>query len=754
MGEGGQHVVAGRVPVLVRDDNLPGEWRPSAETEREVLLRDYLDVLIRRRWLILAFFALVVVLTMFFTLAATPIFKATTLIEIRQENPKIVGFKELEMVQPQKFREFYQTQYDILRSRTLAGRVLDQLEEVAPPLEGTEEASVGWLSRLRAFLPHRPEVEIDEGIREAQRRTDVFLQNVEVRPRPGSFLAELSFSNRDPYLAARSANMLADEYINLSLDYRVQALQKGRAFIERQLAVTKGSLEHSEEELQRFSSANGIVTMDEKENIDYRKLADLNRSLTRVQGERVAKESLYLQTTTDLAGISIVMNNELLKGIRDRLVHLEAQRAKLASTFTDEYSVMRNLQAEITDLRRRFADEKAEIVRSLRADYEAAKKNEELLLAALDQQKREVVDFNQRAIDYKIMKREVDTNRGIYETLLQRLKEVEVTEGIKATNIQVVDPARVPLLPDRPRVGQNLLLALALGLAGGIGLAFFWEHLDSSLKTPTQVEKYLGLPTLGTVPLVRFKEEDRATAEGSIELIAHNKPASHAAEALRTLRASLFLVTADGPPVRMIITSARPQEGKTCVSSNLAVTLAEMGRRVVLVDADLRRPRMHRMFGAAITPGLSNYLAGSSPVDEVLHQSPVSRLDIIPSGPVPPNPAELLDSSSMRGLLDELNTRYDFVLIDAPPVLGFADVPLLSRFAGGVLLVVRAGSTPRAVAKQAGDYLIRLRAKVLGVVLNQVAADQQGYGYYDYGYYRDYSPNPNDEPILELPKAV
>ena len=753
MGEVGQRAVGAREPIVLRDEWLPAEWRPHAETEREALLSDYLDVLRRRRWVILAFFALVLALTTLLTVAATPVFKATALIEIRQENPKIVSFKEVEMAQPQEYREFYQTQYDILRSQTLANRAIERLTAEGVSLTDLENRSPGWLTGLRALLPRRPEVPVEAGVREAQGRTDAFLAQVEVSPRRNSFLVEVSYWSRDPHLAGRAANVLADEYINLSLDQRLQALQKGRAFIERQLAATKAALGRSEDELQEFSRANEILTMDEKENIAYRRLADLNRNLTQVQGVRIAKESLYRQTTTKLAGISVVINNELLKGLRDQVARLDAERAKLANTFTDEYPEVRKLQAQIVDLRQQIAAEHERIVRGIRADYEAAKKNEELLVEALESQKKEVADLNQRAIDYKIFKREVDTNRGIYETLLQRLKEVEVNEGIRASNVQVVDPARVPLRPDRPRLAHNLLLALALGLAGGIGLAFLQEHLDSSLKTPTQVENYLALPMLGTVPLVRHKEQNGATPGASIELIAHHKPSSHAAESLRTLRASLFLATADGPPTRLLITSARPQEGKTCLSTNLAISLAQMGRRVVLVDADLRRPRVHRVFDIPITPGLTNYLTGSSPLPQLLHATPVRLLDVIPSGPVPPSPAELLDSLAMRTLLDELNKRYDFVVIDAPPVLGFADVPLLSRFAGGLLLVVRAGSTPRAIAKQTADYLLRLRAKVLGVVLNQVAADQQGYGYYDYGYYRDYTPNPNDEPLLELPKA-
>jgi capsular exopolysaccharide synthesis family protein len=543
----------------------------------------------------------------------------------------------------------------------------------------------------------------------------------------------------------------------MALDQRLDAVQKGRAFIERQLGVTKAALERSEEELQAFARSSEILTVDTKQNIEYRKLADLNEALTKAQHRRMAKESLYEQvTSSEVAALSEIATNPVISGLTSELAKLEAERARLSETFTAEYPRMRRTQAQIDALRAQIRDEQRALAATLRADFEAAGKQERLLAAALDGQKRIVNDLNQRAIDYKILKREVDTNRTIYNSLLQRLKEVEVTAGIKASNIQVIDPAEVPLGPHRPRPLLNLALAVLVGTLGGIGLAFFQEHLDNSIKTPDDVERYLRVPTLGVLPQLRARRGNGGSAEVNPELVVAEDTKSAGAEAMRMLRASLFLATAAGPPQRLLVTSTRPEEGKTCVTINLALVLAQAGRKVVLVDCDFRRPRVHRVFGLELDRGATSFLTGSVDLPSLVQATPYG-IDVLPSGPMPPNPVELIDSAVMESLLEELSRRYDFVLLDAPPAVGFADVPLLARLAGGVLFVVRAGETPRKSAAQATEYLRRLRAKLLGVVLNGVRTGEHGYyaGYYGYYSYYGYGTREDEskgpaEPGREL----
>jgi succinoglycan biosynthesis transport protein ExoP len=719
----------------------------------EIHLRDYWEVLLRHRWTVLAFFVVVVASTLFMTLVAEPVYKATTLIEVKAEAQKLVAFQDVVQV-AQVEREFYQTQYDVLRSRTLARRVIERLHldhnaVFNPPDSGPSLVSrtLGLAHRLLTrATPHQAATAdhlAEQGL------VDRLLGAIDVSPRRNSYLVEVSFRSASPTLAADGANALADEYIGLALDQRIEAVQKGRAFIEKQLAVTKAALARSEEDLQTFARRNEILTIDSKQNIEYRKLTDLNQALTEAQHARIQKESLFNQVRkSDSGQLSEVVNNPVIAALAGELAKQEAERARLAETFTAEYPKVRRLDAQIGVLRRQIRGEQGVVASSLRADFEAARRQEALLSEALEGQKKVVTDLNQRAIDYKILKREVDTNRGIYNSLLQRLKEVEVTEGIKASNIHVVDKAEVPAAPYRPRPLLNLALAVVVGLLGGVGLAFFQEHLDNSIKSPEEVERYLRLPTLGVLPLLRGRRPNgQGASEVPPELVVVEDPKSMSAEALRTLRASLFLSTAAGPPQRILVTSARPQEGKTCVTANLAIVLAQMGRKVVLVDCDFRRPRVHRVFGFELERGATSFLAGGADLPSIIHHTSYG-IDVVCGGPVPPNPVELIDSAPMVSLMDELSRRYDFVLLDAPPSLGFADVPLLSRVVGGVLFVVRAGQTPRKAAAAAADHLQRLRAKLLGVVLNGVRTGGPGYysSYYGYYSYYRYDEDQRDAP--------
>ena len=689
------------------------------------------------------------------TVVSVPTYKATTLVEIKAEAQKLVAFQDIQVTQAE--REFYQTQYDVLRSRNLAKRVIERLklaDEPAfkpPPARGIARA-VAWLGTLLTRAsPHGAPA---DGTAGEQKLIDRFLDAVEVTPRRNSYLVEASFFSPSPTLAANVANALAEEYVALALDQRLDAVQKGRAFIEKQLGVTKAALEHSEEDLQAFARANQILTVDAKQNIEYRKLQDLNEGLTKAQHERMVKESLYNQVrNSDAATLSQITNNEVIARLTSELATHQAERARLVATFTPEYPDVRRLDAQIGALRDQIRAEQNALAAALGADFEAAQKQEALLLDALEGQKRVVNDLNQRAIDYKILKREVDTNRGIYQSLLQRLKEVEVTEGIKASNIQVIDVAEVPLRPAHPRPFLNLALALLVGSLGGVGIAFLQAHLDNAINTPEDVERYLRVPALGTLPELRAARGNGKAAAASPELTVVEEPQSMGAEALRTLRAALFLSSSTGPPQRLLVTSAGPQEGKTCISANLALLLAQAGRRVVLVDCDFRRPRIHRVFGVSSERGVSTFLTGRADLPSLLLPTP-HGVDVLPSGPPPPNPVELIDSPAMTTLLEELARRYEFVLVDAPPTLGFADVPLLARRGCGVLVVVRAGETPRRAATQASDYLQRMGAMLVGVVLNRVRPDSPGYygsylGYY--AYYGRGAAHEADEPSDDAP---
>jgi capsular exopolysaccharide synthesis family protein len=489
------------------------------------------------------------------------------------------------------------------------------------------------------------------------------------------------------------------------------------------------------------------VALEQEEEVIHAKLADINARLTEAEAQRIALEAIVQQANGPEHGLArIIVNSQLLASLTAQLSEAEAKRAELEGRFTSEFPKVKAADARVQQIRERITAEEGRAVASMEADYRTAIERESMLRDQLEQQRQVVAGYEEKSIDFKIMRREVDTNRGIYENLLQRLKEVEVTEAIRASNITLIDAPEVPLEPSSPKVALNLALSLLLGLLGGIGASFFQEYADDSIRSPADVERYLGLPMLGAVPEFRGHEKHRLDPETSPDLEVTLRPTSAGAEAIRTLRASLFLAAAGGLPGRLLVTSAQPSEGKTCMAVNLAAALAQTGRRVVVVDCDLRRPRVHKAIGGTQSPGVTNFLAGNADLDDVVRATVQVGLDFVAAGPVPPNPVDLLDSVRMDDLINALEDRYDHIVVDAPPSLGFADVPVLSnRLGGGCLMVTKCGSTSRRTARQACDYLTRMQSKLLGVVLNRIGARASSYSYYQYyGYYGSY-----DDPAAE-----
>ncbi|MFQ5479456.1 MAG: GumC family protein [Candidatus Binatia bacterium] len=721
-------------------------------------LWDYINIVLRRRWTLAAVFTVCVLSALIFSLASTPMYKATALLQIQPGGPKVTDFASVQdpIAQAQAYNDFFQTQYDILSSRELARRAISELDLGENPWLNGELASNSPTARAKQWIKDLLGAEEGDPARLAAERehklVDDFLDEVEIKPRRKSFLVEVSFSSPDPELSRDVARTMAERYTDFTIEQSVDSAGQAREFIQKQLAKVKGSLEESEKLLQDFARGNDIHALEQEEKVIHARLADLNDRLTESESIRIIRESVYSQATgAAKRTLPLLVNNPLIKSMREELANTEANRAEMGARFTDEFPDVQTLDARIVQLKSQIASEEERILASIKADYQQAMESEALIRQQLEDQKEVVAGYEQKAISFKIYQREVDTNRDIYENLLRRMKEVEVTEAIRASNISLVDAPEVPLDPDRPRVALNLALSVMLGLFGGVGVAFFQEYMDDSLKTPDDVERHLRLPTLGTIPDFAIPKSREGELELSADLEVSQQPTSAGAEAIRTLRASLFLAAPGGLPTRLLLTSAKPGEGKTCIAVNLATALAQMGRRVCLIDCDLRRPRIHGAVGSELSPGLTNYLTGNLELDQVLRASGQPGLDIITAGPIPPNPVDLLNSAHMERLLGELEERYDQILIDAPPAMGFADVPIIAnRLGGGCLLVTRAGETSSRTARQTCDYLIRMQSKLLGVVLNRVSTHRAGYSYYGgygygYGYGDYYARRPNDE---------
>lgn len=725
-----------------------------AQPEEEIHLRDYLQVILRRKWIVITFLITVVTTVAVATFMMKPQFKATVTIKIDKENPNILSFKDVYAVERPE-EDYYQTQYKILKSRNLAKRVIRQMKLDSNPEFSGQQGNV----KLASFLK-KPDQFKEDGIDASL--VDGFISRIEVAPQQKSRLVNVSFISYNPDMSARVSDAIARSFIDLNIESKFEATQQAREWLEKQLETMKGKVEQAEEKLNQYAGQNEIIFLETKvddqdgkgggaENLVSRKLSELADQLTAATSERIQKEVLYNELKSgDADSTSIVMGNAIIQAFRKDLSALESEYNQNLKTYKPDYPKMVKLRELIDQLRKKMDTETKRVVTSIKRDYETAARKEKYLKDSFEKQKREALDLNNRTVQYQILKREADTNKELYNGLLQRLKETGISANLTTSNIQVLDRAEVPQAPFKPNKKRNILLALIVGLFGGIGLAFFAEYLDNTIKTPEDVEKKMYLPSLGLVPLHvldQRKKDAKAAAPKNqknlpVEYISHLDGKSQLSEAYSNIRTFLLFSSAGKPPKVMMVTSPRRGEGKTTTSLNTAISLTKSDARVIIIDADMRRPRLHKIFKVSNTSGLSSFLSGNEEFGKSLvRKTNIPGLDVITSGPLPPNPAELLSSYRLRDLLDGLYPLYTYIIIDTPPVLGLADAPIMSTQTDGVILVVRSGETPRDAAQQARKVLESVNAKVLGVVLNAINDTNLKYGYYSYYqyYYQNYT---------------
>lgn len=736
----------GYSPPMVPDAYRYGDGYLVVDERDEVSFRHYLDFFVRRRWTIAAAVLFCTTTALVYSLAATPTYRSRTVLQIQPNGPNIVEFGNLQQSvnQVQAYKDFFQTQYSVLSSRALAGRTIDALDLAEDPSFNPALREKGMLSRAKAWVGGlfpsddeevAPELKAE---RERKRLVDRLLKKVVVKPKEDSYLVELAYIAENPNLAERIVSTMARQYVELTMDQSIGSAATAKEFIEQQLGVTKARLEESEIALQEFARGKDIYAIEEEEKVLRDRLDDLSKRLTEAEAERIRLEAVQKQLAGPLrSSLPGIIDNPLLKTLKDQHSEAQAELARLRETFSDEYPDVRRMVGKVASLAAQIKATEGGLVDSIHASYETAAQRETDLRKTLEQHQGQIAEFESKSVTFNIMKRDIDTNRQLYENLLSRYKEVEVVGAMRASNITVLDAAEVPLRPYRPILMVNLAIAFLLGIFGGVGVAISQEYLDDTVKTPDDVEKAARLPTLATVPVFTVPEDPAAAAAHSPDRQVAEMPTSPGAEAVRTLRASLLLAASGGLPRRLLVTSSCPGEGKTCITTNLALAFAQMGKRVLLVDCDLRKPRVHAAIGIDNGVGTSSFLTGNAPLDKIVRKTSQPNLDVITAGPVAPNPVDLLGSPILAELLDELEKRYELVLLDAPPTLGFADVPTLANRAGGACLVVaQAGSTPRHVLRHASEFLLRMQSKVLGVVLNKVNSRGSNYSYYGsyYGY--------------------
>ncbi len=749
--------------LILKKEGLPSESPFVYEQKTPYLLeekidfRDYLAVILRRKWTILSIFLVVVITVGIYTFKTPPLYKATATVEISAA-PQVTPFGARPTVRLIEQSRYLKTQADILKSRTLATRVIEVLElENNPEFNGKHKGfGVGRiLGFVRSIFQKKKPASNLMNSEEAKRERIIqaFLKRLEIKSHlkggPGSYMLEVSFKSHDPRLCADVVNTLISEYINFDLEKRVQATKLGQHYLNMQIEKVQAKLEKAEERLNKFAKEHDIVFLSQLtsrgeggEDISTAQLVSLADELNKAESQRISLESLYNQSKIDPEDLPQVQGDTLIQSMKGELSTLREKYANLSTVFTPQYPEMKRLRSQIKMIESQIQKEKRLIVATIKARYQTAVKKEKMIREALNTQKKRVSTLKQMAIDYKILQREVETNQHIYELLLKKSKEMEVEVGIKSSGIHPIDKATVPLKAFKPRKMANMLFALVIGLVGGLFGAFAIEYFDNTFKSPEEVEKTLRIPILGTIPSVSLKKEE-VKKQRTVEMEALKEPRSAVAEAFRMIHTSLMLSTPGGPPKVLLVTSPQVGGGKSFISFNLAVVYAQMGARVLLIDCDLRKPRLHKILKTSSNPGLSNFLVGKMDLKTITKSIGKSldhglELDFIPSGAIPPNPVELLNSKIFSDYLTRLRETYDMVIIDSPALVGFADPLVLGRLADGTLVVIRNEQTARPAAKHGCDMLFQVGANLLGAVINdfKIRKGSYYYGkYYAYHYY-------------------
>jgi succinoglycan biosynthesis transport protein ExoP len=728
----------------------PGYTYAPYQEEKEVHLRDYWKIIVKRRWIIIALFLIVLVATAVGTFTMKPVYRGTVSLQINKENPQVVDFKEIFSVNMWD-QDYYQTQYKILESRSLAKRVLQTLKlSEHPEFQPVPETPFQkWKSNILnpifgLFTFSKKKVGSEKDSSENKKETALinqFLSRLKIEPIRNSRLVKVHFDSNYPELCAQVPNTLAANYIQQSVESRFIATEQVKEWLTKQLEDLKAKVERADEVLQAFGSKHDIISLEDKENVTLQRLNELNDTLAKTEADRMAKEALYKQAKDkNFESLPSILENKLIMDLKQAFIQVETQYAKLSETFKPEYPEMVRLKSQMQSIQKRMDLEISKIIAGIRSDYELSLRKETLHRQAFEQQKAKVMKMKDQSIQYNILKREADTNRELYKGLLQRMKEAGVTAGLTVSNIQIVDEAEVPTSPYKPNKRVNLLLAAVIGLFLGVGLAFFFEYLDNTIKTPEDVEQMIRLPSFGMVPEISYEKRRRLEKETThpVELVTHRHPKSILSESYRNIRTSILLSFSEKPPKRIAITSPNPVEGKTTTLINTAIALSQTGAQVVIIDTDMRRPRIQHIFNGENGVGLSNFLSGNVDLASIIKKTEVPNLYYIPSGPIPPNPSELLGSNLFKSMMESLGEKFDHILLDSPPVLGFADALILSTAVDGVVLVVWGGKTPKETLQRAKEVLYQVNAKILGVVINRVDLQRGNYGYYYYRYHYYY----------------
>lgn len=720
-----------------RDQTIGGLLDPMSGTEGlDETFANY-----RRFWasvvkawrLILAIVTVAILLGILATILMTPIYRATTSIQIEREAAKVLNIEDVQPVeQAGETDRFIQTQIELLQSRSLASRVGRSLN-----LFANDE----FLERMNVKLE-------TEGMRPDQARAlreriaiSTLTGNLDVKSSRSSRIVRINFDSPDPDLAARIADAYAENYIASNLERKFESTSFARDFLERQLGKTKAKLEDSERQMIAYArqaqlidtsrnSAGSQTDQSGSPSLTTANLVSINTAFAAARAQRIAAEERWRQASSGaIWSLPEVLENATIQTLQQKRAQLTADYQDRGKIFKSDYPTMTQMAAQLQEVNAQLNREAGNLRSTLRTQFEVALKQEQALEGEVERLKVSTLDEQSRSIQFNILKREADTNRVLYDALLQRYKEVSAAGGSTSNNVTIVDRARVPGAPERPKPLLNVLIAGMAGLVVGLMLAIARERFDDTIRTPDDLRSKLALPLIGTVPKLK------SDANPHDELM---EARSDLTEAYASVRTALQFSTVSGAPSPLLVTSSRPSEGKTTTAIATAMSFTRIGKRVLLIDSDLRNPSVHQFFGVSNRMGFTNVLSGQHPIKTVIQETGVPNLSLITCGPIPPDPAELLAGNAVKIILDEASAQFDLVVVDGPPVMGLADALLISSVTAATLFVVEAGKTHRGQTKAALSRLRSIHAKLVGAVLSKFDRRQVAYGT-DYQYAYEYS---------------
>ena len=716
--------------------------------EQEIHLRDYIKVIRKRKSTVATFFLITFTVVLIGTFSATPLYQASTqiLVEKSDSAPLTSRYYYSNQFDP----EFFETQSQIIKSQNVAKKVVKLLsldttyESYFPTDKNAPSVFSSALSGIKTFFTGlftssdaKGSASDAVGSQPEKTKADIIANSIKagivVSPVQESRLLYISYRSENPEFARLVANTIVTAYMEELMAIKLNSSGYAIKWMTEKADTEKAKLARSEKALQAFMKEHDIITVEDRIAIVPQKLVDITGRLTAAETRRKELETVRIQidklrrTDEEAETIPLLAKDKTLQSLRSQILKSEQNIKELSQKYGEKHPLMIKARADVKILREKKKQEIKKSIQSIRNEYELASQNEESTRRLLERTKNEALNLNEKFIQYGILKREVDTNMAMYDALSTRIKEQGVTEETQKVNVWATEEAEFPGSPIKPKKMRNILLGAILGLFGGVGLAFFLEYLDNTVKDPDDLEMRTGTSVLGVIELYTNKDNK------NVELASSTDTKSTFAECFKALRTSVLLSSADRPPKRLLVTSMSAKEGKTTIAANLAATLAMSENTVLLVDADMRRPSIHKVFEVPNSKGLSSYLAGAAK-EKIIHKIDEMGLSVIPSGPVPPNPSELLTSGKLKSLLQTLDEKFDFIIIDSAPVMGATDSLLLSKAVDGTIIVGRAGQTTYDLLGKGLKSFKEIESPVLGMVINAMDMKKSEYQYY-YGYY-------------------